>query len=101
MGTLRNKVKNFRQFLNENITKGDLVELKYDIEKNEDDGEYGYSIDKGEIGEIRYVVPSTENERDENKVYLVVFPDDKRKQGNLCIGRMVYMIRGAFDVVGG
>ena len=33
-----NKVKNFGQFLNENFTKGDLVELKYDIEKNEDDG---------------------------------------------------------------
>ena len=75
-----NVLNNFDQFLNENFKKGDLVELKYDIEKDEDDGEYGYSIDKGEIGEIRYVVPSTENERDENKVYMVKFSDKDGKQ---------------------
>ena len=90
-----NKVKNFGQFLNENFTKGDLVELKYDIEKNEDDGEYGYSIDKGEIGEIRYVVPSTENERDENKVYMVKFSDKDGKQ------RFTQLTNRSFFKVGG
>jgi hypothetical protein len=90
-----NKVKNFGQFLNENFTKGDLVELKYDIEKNEDDGEYGYSIDEGEIGEIRYVVPSTENERDENKVYMVKFSDKDGKK------RFTQLTNRSFFKVGG
>ena len=79
----------------ENYLKGDLVELKYDIEKNEDHGEYGYSIDKGEIGEIRYVVPSTENERDENKVYMVKFSDKDGKQ------RFTQLTNRSFFKVGG
>jgi len=90
-----NKIKNFGQFLNENFTKGDLVELKYHIENNEDDGEYGYSIDKGEIGEIRYVVPSTENESDENKVYMVKFSDKDGKQ------RFTQLTNRSFFKVGG
>jgi len=64
----------------ENFIEGDLVELKYDIPQNEDDGEYGYSINKGEIGEIRYVVLSTKNESDENIVYMIKFPDKDGKR---------------------
>jgi hypothetical protein len=96
-----NKVKNFGQFLNENFTKGDLVKLKYDIKRNEEDGEYGYSIDVGEIGEIRYITPSTENERDENKVYMVKFSDDKDKQGSLSKGRYIQLTKNSFVKVGG
>lgn len=93
-------VDSFRKFsLNENFTKGDLVQLKYDIERDEDDGEYGYSIDAGEIGEIRHIVPSTENERDENKVYMVKFSDDKNKQGLLSKGRYIQLTKGLFDKV--
>ncbi len=89
-----NKVKNFGQFLNENFTKGDLVELKYDIEQDETDGEYGYSIDKGEIGRISYLVKSTENERDENKVYMLKFSEKDGKQ------RFVQLTQQSFFKVG-
>lgn len=68
------------RMLNENFTKGDIVKLKYDIEEDETDGHYSYSIDAGEIGEIRYLVKSTENESDENKVYMVKFPDQKGRK---------------------
>ena len=82
------------------VQKGDLVKIRPNIKRDESAGERGFSIDSGEVGEINHLMPGYENEEEQNKVYLVVFPDDKSKQGELCIGRRVYMIRGAFDKVG-
>ena len=94
---MRKYIDTFKQrmMLNENFIKGDLVELKYDIEKDESDGEYGYSINKGEIGEIRYVVPSTENESEENKVYMIKFSDKDGKK------RYTQLTKQSFVKVGG
>ena len=93
---MRKHIDSFKKFsLNENFTKGDLVQLKYNIEQDEDDGEYGYSIVTGEIGEIRYIVPSTENERDENKAYMVKFSDKNGKQ------RFIQLTKQSFSKVGG
>ncbi len=93
---MRKHIDTFKKFsLNENFIKGDLVKLKYDIERDETDGEYGYSINSGEIGEIRYIVKSTENERDENKVYVVKFSDEDGKQ------RYIQLTQQSFLKVGG
>ena len=67
-----------QRMLNENYNNGDSVKLKYDIEQDDTDGEYGYSIESGEIGEIRYLVRN--DERDENKIYMVKFSDKDGKK---------------------
>lgn len=67
-------INNFKQFINEGFSKGDLVRLKNNIDKDESDGDYGYSVKSGEVGEIRYLVSSTKDESEENKVYMVKFP---------------------------
>lgn len=54
--------------------KGDLVKLKYNVERNEDDGEYGFSIDVDEIGEIRYIVESI---KDYGEIYMIKFSDKR------------------------
>jgi hypothetical protein len=67
-----NKVKNWKQFLNENIQTGDLIRINFDMERDPDDGEYGYSIEKGTIGKVGSLINKDET-REEEKVYYVKF----------------------------
>ena len=52
------------------------------IEEDPTDGEFAYSIDKGEVGEIRYEVGDMGEipGREENIVYMVRFPDKAGKR---------------------
>ena len=81
------------------LSRGDLVKLRSDIDRNDDDGEYGFSINKDEIGEIRYLVNQNENPDYYNQIYMVSFKDDKEKQGSKSRGRIVQAIRTAFEEI--
>lgn len=72
------------------IVPGDKIVLDFDIERNPDDGEYGYSVDAGEIGEIRYLLKSSENNSDDDKQYMVRFSDKEGKK------RYVQLIGSSF-----
>ncbi len=78
------------------LNAGDFIQLKHNIEQNDDDGEYGYYVNSGEIGEIKYLIPSHKNENDVNKLYMVKFSDDKSKQGSLSKGRYVNLTEKSF-----
>ena len=89
-------LKLFNNFINESLfNKGDSVELKHNIEEDSDDGKYSYSIDKGEIGEIRYCVGDYGETpgREENIVYMVKFPDKDGKK------RLVQLTRASFKKI--
>ena len=78
-------IKGYVKFItesNEGLTKGDAVELKYSVEEDPDDGDLAYSIDKGEVGEVRYVVGDRGETqgRPENIVYMIKFPDKNGKR---------------------
>jgi len=49
-----------------------LIRINFDIEKDPEDGEIGYSVKKGEVGEICSLF-NTDEKIDSEKVYLIKF----------------------------
>ncbi|MCK9415309.1 hypothetical protein M0Q97_01470 [Candidatus Dojkabacteria bacterium] len=76
---MRKYIDTFNErMLNESYQKGDLIRINFDLEQDPDDGEYGYSVEKGEIGEIRYLINKDET-RETEKIYSVKFPNKDGK----------------------
>lgn len=82
---------------NDYLSKGDLVKLRHNINRDDDDDEYAFSIDKDEIGEIRYLVNDYDNPDYYNQVYMVYFPENKEKQGSKNRGRVIQIMRPTFE----
>ena len=61
------------RMVNGSYQKGDLVRINFDMEQDSDDGEYGFSIENGEIGEVIRQINSNET-RETEKVYSIKFP---------------------------
>lgn len=93
-------LKKFNENINDYLEKGDLVRLKHSIGSDDlDQNEYGFIVDKGEVGEIRYLVNDYDNPDYYNQIYMVRFPDNKEKQGSKSRGRYAQLMRLAFEKI--